>query len=128
MGMGLGAHTLARLAEESFEPHGDYEALYFEGKWHSSGELADRARRLAQGLANLGIAPGDRVVVMTSNCPEVGIVYNALWRAGAVITPAIFLLQADDLRHILTSAEATAVVTSPEFCPPCRQPRATRAP
>jgi long-chain acyl-CoA synthetase len=115
--MGLGAHSLARLAEESFERHGDYEALYFEGKWHSSGELADRARRLAQGLAKLGIAPGDRVVVMTSNCPEVGIVYNALWRAGAVITPAIFLLQADDLRHILTSAEATAVVTSPEFLP-----------
>jgi long-chain acyl-CoA synthetase len=105
------------LAEESFGRHGDYEALYFEGKWHSSGELADRARRLAQGLAKLGIAPGDRVVVMTSNCPEVGIVYNALWRAGAVITPAIFLLQADDLRHILTSAEATAVVTSPEFLP-----------
>src|SRR5918992_5389601 len=117
MGMGLGAHNLARLAEESFERHGDYEALYFEGKWHSSGELADRARRLAQGLAKLGIAPGDRVVVMTSNCPEVGIVYNALWRAGAVITPAIFLLQADDLRHILTSAEATAVVTSPEVLP-----------
>jgi long-chain acyl-CoA synthetase len=114
--MGLGAH-FARLAEESFERHGDYEALYFEGKWHSSGELADRARRLAQGLAKLGIAPGDRVVVMTSNCPEVGIVYNALWRAGAVITPAIFLLQVDDLRHILTSAEATAVVTSPEFLP-----------
>ena len=69
--MGLGAHNLARLAEDSFERHGDYEAVYFEGKWHSSGELADRAR-LAQGLARLGMAPGDRAVVMTSNCPEVG--------------------------------------------------------
>jgi long-chain acyl-CoA synthetase len=115
--MALSAHNLARLAEESYERRGDYEALYFEGKWHSSGELADRARRLAQGLSQLGIRPGDRVVVMTSNCPEVGITYNALWRAGAVITPAIFLLQEDDLRHILTSAEATAVVTSPEFLP-----------
>jgi long-chain acyl-CoA synthetase len=115
--MALSAHNLARLAEESLERHGDYEALYFEGKWHSSGELADRARRLAHGLAQLGIGPGDRVVVMTSNCPEVGITYNALWRVGAVITPAIFLLQEDDLRHILTSAEATAVVTSPEFLP-----------
>jgi long-chain acyl-CoA synthetase len=127
MGMGLGAHNLARLAEDSFERHGDYEALYFEGKWHSSGELADRAR-LAQGLSRLGIAPGDRAVVMTSNCPEVGIVYNALWRAGAVVTPAIFLLQAEDLRHILTSAEATTFVTSPSSSPPCKQPLAMRAP
>jgi long-chain acyl-CoA synthetase len=115
--MALSAHNLARLADESFERHGDYEALYFEGKWHSSGELADRARRLAHGLARLGIRPGDRVVVMTSNCPEVGITYKALWRVGAVVTPAIFLLQEDDLRHILTSAEAIAVVTSPEFLP-----------
>jgi long-chain acyl-CoA synthetase len=115
--MALGPHNLARLAEESIERHGDYEALFFEGKWHSSRELADRARRLAHGFAQLGIQAGDRVVVMTSNCPEVGITYNALWRVGAVITPAIFLLQEDDLRHILTSAEAVAVVTSPEFLP-----------
>ena len=38
---------------------------------------------------------------MMANCPEVGICYSALWRAGAAITPAIFLLSADDLRHIL---------------------------
>ena len=116
MGMGLGAHNLARLAEDSFERHGDYEAVYFEGKWHSSGELADRAR-LAQGLARLGMAPGDRAVVMTSNCPEVGSSTTPCGEQGAVVTPAIFLLQADDLRHILTSAEATTFVTSPEFLP-----------
>ena len=75
-------HNLARLGEDSFERHGDYESLMFEGRWYRSGELFERGRRLAGGLRDLGISPGDRVAVMLPNCPEVGISYGALWRAG----------------------------------------------
>jgi long-chain acyl-CoA synthetase len=108
-------HNLARLAEASFERRGDYESLLFEGRWHRSGELFDRAQRIAGGLAELGIGPGDRVVVSMANCPEVGIVYNAIWRAGAVVTPATFLLPPAELRHVVANAEASGVVTTPEF-------------
>jgi long-chain acyl-CoA synthetase len=111
----MGERSLARLAEESFERHGDYGSLWFEGEVHRSGELFARARRLAAGLTELGVARGDRVVVMASNCPEIGISYNALWRAGAAITPAIFLLPPPELRHILVDSEAVAVITTPEF-------------
>ncbi len=62
--------------------------------------------RIATGLAELGVQPGDRVVVSMANCPEVGIIYNAIWRAGAVVTPAMFLLPADALAHIISDAEA----------------------
>lgn len=64
---------------------------------------------------DLGIAPGDRVVVMLPNGPDVSVTYNALWRAGAAITPAMFLLPPDELRRIIIDSEATAVVTSPDF-------------
>ncbi|MGH3118470.1 MAG: AMP-binding protein, partial [Gaiellales bacterium] len=113
--MAQGQHNLARLAEESFARHGDRPSIFWEGKWYSSGELRDRSARLGQGFSELGIEPGDRVVVMMANCPEVGICYIALWRAGAAITPAIFLLSAEDLRHIFTDSEARAVITTPEF-------------
>ncbi|HET7483338.1 MAG TPA: AMP-binding protein [Actinomycetota bacterium] len=118
--MGVGEHNLARLSEQAFERHGDYESLFFEGKWYRSGELRDRSMRLAGGLIELGIEPGDRVVVMTSNTPDVGVAYTALWRAGAAITPAIFLLSPEDLRHILVSSEARAVIVSPEWLPTVR--------
>jgi long-chain acyl-CoA synthetase len=111
----IGEHNLARQAERSYERKGDYQALLFEGTWYRSGELFDRALRLAGGIAELGIEPGERVVVTMGNSPEVGIAYQALWRAGAVVTPANFLLQADDLRHVIADAEATTVITSPEF-------------
>src|SRR5262249_35185608 len=77
--------------------------------------LFERAQRIAAGMTALGIAPGDRVAVTMANCPEVGIVYNALWRAGAVVTPATFLLPPDELRHVIADAGAVAVVTTPEF-------------
>ena len=38
-----------------------------------------------------------------ANCPEVGIACTALWRAGAVATPVLFLLSEDELRHVMTS-------------------------
>ena len=113
--MAIGEHNLARLAEQTLDRLGDHEALFFEGTWYRSGELLDRAARLAGGLIGLGLQPGDRVAVMTSNSPDVGVVYNALWRAGAAITPVIFLLTEQDLRNILTDSGAVAVVTSPEF-------------
>jgi long-chain acyl-CoA synthetase len=113
--MAVGPHNLARLAEESFERNGDHESLFFEDNWYRSGDLFERVRRLAGGLTELGIQPGDRVVVMMSNCPEIGMAYNALWRVGAAITPVIFLLPPDELRHIVADSEARSVITTPEF-------------
>ena len=107
--------NLARLAEAAFERHGDYDSLQFDGRRYRSGELHERARRVAAGLTGLGVAPGDRVVVFAANCPEVPVLYNAIWRAGAVVTPAIFLLPQAELRHILLDSEARLVVDSPEF-------------
>lgn len=112
---------MAHLAEQAFEHKGDYPALLFEQRRHGSGELFQRSRRMAGGLEGLGVAPGDRVVVTMANCPEVAIIYNALWRAGAVVTPATFLLRAEELAHVIADAEACGVVTTPEFVDKVRQ-------
>ncbi|MFL6069217.1 MAG: class I adenylate-forming enzyme family protein [Gaiellaceae bacterium] len=100
--------NLARLAEETYERRGDYDALSFEGRWHSSGEMFDRGARL-----DLGVKPGDRVVVMMENSPDVGAVYHAVARAGAVVTPVIFLASTDELRRILLDAQPSLVIASP---------------
>ncbi|HWC84356.1 MAG TPA: AMP-binding protein [Pseudonocardiaceae bacterium] len=113
----MAERNLAVLAERQLELHGDYDSLLYEGTWWSSGKQADLASRLATGLAGLGINPGDRVVVLMANCPEVLITYRAGWRAGVVITPLIFLVTEDELRHALTDSDAVAVVTTAEFLP-----------
>ncbi|MBV9092345.1 MAG: AMP-binding protein [Streptosporangiaceae bacterium] len=109
--------NLARQAEVALEKQGDYDSLWFEGRWHSSGSLADRAARLAAGLADLGVRPGDRLLVLMTNCPEVLISYSAAWRAAAVVTPLIFLVTEDELRNALADSGAVGVVTTAEFLP-----------
>src|SRR5215471_8792024 len=108
-------HNLAVLAEAAFGRLGDFESLIFEGRTYRSGELFDRACRASSGLVKLGISPGERVVVLMANCPEVGIIYNAIWRAGAVVTPVVFLVTPPELTHILADSGAAAVVTTPEL-------------
>jgi long-chain acyl-CoA synthetase len=109
--------NLARQAELALERQGDYDSLWYEGRWHSSGGMADRAARLASGLAGLGVRPGDRLLVLMANCPEVLISYRAAWRAGAVVTPLIFLVTEDELRNALVDSGAVGVITTVEFLP-----------
>jgi long-chain acyl-CoA synthetase len=109
--------SLQRLAEQVRERFGDASTLHFEDETWTGEQLAVRTRRLSQGFRDAGLDVGDRVVVCMANCPEVGLTYNAVWRAGAATTPVLFLLSEDELRHVLTDSEASYVVTTPEFLP-----------
>src|SRR5213078_3873105 len=109
--------SLQRLAEQVRERFGDESTLHFEGETWTGAQLAGRTRRLSQGLRDAGLGVGDRVVVCMANCPEVGLTYSAVWRAGAATTPVLFLLSEDELRHVLSDSEASYIVTTPEFLP-----------
>src|ERR1700722_5319680 len=109
--------SLQRLADDAWARDAGRSELHFEGQTWTSAQLADRTRRLSGGLRAAGVVPGERVVVCMANCSEVGISYHAVWRAGAVATPVLFLLSEDELRHVLTDSGAVLVVTTPEFLP-----------
>ena len=109
--------SLQRLAEQSWDRLGARSVLHFEGSQWTGEQLAERIRRVAGGLQEAGLEPGERVVVCMSNCPEVSITYSAVWRIGAVTTPVLFLLSEDELRHVLSDSEAALIVTTPEFLP-----------
>ena len=111
----VGPRNLARLADETFEQRGDYPALWFEQDWQTSGEQFARSERIAAGLAEQGVVAGDRVVVMMENSPDVPVVYQAIWRAGGVVTPAIFLLTAQELGRLIADASPALVLTTPTF-------------
>ena len=109
--------NLARLGEENTRRFGEYVALSFEGREWTNVDAQRAASRLANALHRLGIGPGDRVVVMLPNCPEVLQAYAAVLKLGAVIVPVIFLLNPSEVRHILTDSGAKLAFTSPELLP-----------
>jgi long-chain acyl-CoA synthetase len=106
------AMNLARLGEESVERFGEYVSLAFEDREYTNVEQQRAANRLAHALTRLGVAEGDRVVVLLPNCPEVLQAYAAILKAGAVVVPVVFLLSPDEVRHILADSEAKVVITS----------------
>ncbi len=110
-------NSLGRLAEDAEQRFGEQSVLVFEATEWSMPELGARARRFGAGLQRLGVRRGDRVAVCMANCPEVLETYRAVWRIGAVVTPLLFLLSEDELRHALHDSGAAAVVTTPEFVP-----------
>lgn len=107
--------SLPRLAEDTWARYGDQLETVFEGQRWTAAQLGERSRRFAGGLHQLGLQPGERVVVCMANCLEVGICYHGGWRAGAVVTPVLFLLTEPELVHVLNDSGAGLIVTTPEF-------------
>jgi fatty-acyl-CoA synthase len=69
------------------------------------GEVADRARRLASALHELGIRPGDRVATFGWNSRRHLELYLAVPSLGAVLHTLNIRLFEDDLRYIVGHAE-----------------------
>ncbi|MCA9630952.1 MAG: AMP-binding protein [Myxococcales bacterium] len=109
--------TLAHLAEQNLEQFGVYERLVFEGDALTNLELHERSQQLAGALVELGLSPGDRVLVLLTNRPEVLVGYAAVWRAGGVVVPVLFLLEAHELAFIAQNCGARILITSAELLP-----------
>jgi long-chain acyl-CoA synthetase len=114
-GVSSRAMNLAVLGEENVGRFGEYVALHFEGRDITNVEQQRAATRVANALRRLGVGVGDRVVVLLPNCPEVTQAYAGILRVGAVIVPVVFLLSADEVRHIVADSEAKVVITSSEL-------------
>jgi len=67
---------------------------------------------LAAALADLGIAPGDRLAVSLPNVPEWIVVLRAAAALGAVLVPVSPRLNAHEFKYQLRHAGATALVTA----------------
>ena len=74
------------------------------------GECAQRARRLARGLADLGIGDGDRVATLLWNQTEHLELYFAVPLMGAVIHTLNPRLSPEELSYIAADAEDRVVV------------------
>ncbi len=78
-------------------------------------ETRARVDRIAAGLAGQGVAPGDRVAVLTRNSLVATLAMFAIWRAGAVYAPINFNLVGRLLAYQLSDAAPTLVLTDPAF-------------
>lgn len=79
------------------------------------GEWDLRANRLANALAGLGLARGDRVALLAHNCVEWMELYTGLARAGLVAVPVNFRLVGAEIQYIAQHCEARAFVVQDDL-------------
>ncbi len=87
---------------------------------HTYAELNERCRRLAAGLAGLGVRPGETVAVMAPNIPPLLEAHYGVPMAGAVLNALNYRLDAETIAFILEHGEARVLLADSEFAPVLR--------
>lgn len=113
--------NIAELAVRSIEKYGEYESLYFEGKWFKNTELTNRDQQVAAGLSELGVKKGDRVTAVLGNCIEVLNIFHGCFRLGAWSMPVLFTLTGEEIGYVLKDSGAKVVITQKLFLDKVRE-------
>jgi 2-aminobenzoate-CoA ligase len=91
--------------------HGNRVAVVGDTVTWTYAELLRRVDRIAHVLrADLGLVPGNRVLLRGANCPMMAAAILAVFKAGLVAVPTMPLLRARELGIILDKAQVNAVL------------------
>ena len=81
------------------------------------GSLADRVRRMAAGLRDLGLKREERVLLLMQDCNDWPVSFLGAMYAGLVPVAVNTLLTADDYAYMLEHSRAQAVLVSGALLP-----------
>lgn len=93
--------TLSELLDLNARKFENKDALRFNGQGISFLTVKQQAEKTAAVLQSLGVAPGDRVAVMSFNTPEFVYVFFGCMKAGATVVPVNHKLMAPEVDYIL---------------------------
>jgi acyl-CoA synthetase (AMP-forming)/AMP-acid ligase II len=79
------------------------------------GDVEQRARRLAAGLRDRGVGPGDVVVLQLPNWMEAAVAFWASAFLGAVTVPVVHFYGRKELGHIITTVEPKVYLSTEQF-------------
>ena len=93
----------------------DRDAIVFDEKRFTFGEIYERANRLANALSDLGVVAGDRVAVMQVNCNEHIESYFATAKLDAIFVPINFRARSEELSFMLNDSGVKAIILGQRY-------------
>jgi long-chain acyl-CoA synthetase len=106
--------NLGQVLPVGAQTYGDKTALICGGCQFTFRDLDDLSGRLANGLQELGVAPGDRVTLYSHNCWEWIVSYYAIARVGAVVNPINVMLTPEEVLYVVGDCGARAILAPSE--------------
>ena len=100
--------TLGDLLDKAADIYPEREAFVDSRSRLTFGQAREQSDRLALGLAELGVRPGDRVLVQLPNWNEFVAAYFAVQKIGAVAVLLIDRYLQHEINHLIQLTGATA--------------------
>lgn len=98
--------NLSSMLESTARKFPRKEAVVYEDRRLSYGELVEASRRAAAVFRESGVRRGDVVAVMTFNTPGFVIAAFGLWRVGATLVPVNHKLAAPEVHYLIEHSGA----------------------
>jgi long-chain acyl-CoA synthetase len=102
-------YTFTRF-DQSCAKYPDNTAVIFLGDRFSYRNLKDKVYRFANGLSQLGIKKGDRVLLYLSNSIQMVIAYLASQKIGAVVVLVSPIYTSHELEYMIKDSQAKVVI------------------
>ena len=109
---------LTHYVQVAAERYPNKPAVIFCGSTLSYAALLARVEALAGYLVKrLGVQRGDRVLLMSQNCPQYVAAYYGIMRAGAVVVPVNAMCTQSEIRYCLQDSGARVAMVAQELLP-----------
>lgn len=94
--------------------------IHWPGGHWTYGELLANANRIAHVLVDdLGVVPGNRVLLRGPNCAMLAACWFAVLKAGGIVVCTMPLLRERELQSVADKAEITLALTDARVAPEC---------
>ena len=93
----------------------NYEAIVYESRSYTWGEVYKRCVKFASALDKLGIKTGDTVSIMAFNTPEIFEAHYSIPMVGAVINAINTRLDPNTISYILEHSDAKVLIVDRQF-------------
>ena len=107
--------NLATYLENSAAAHPDKTALIFDGQSWTFTQINEGANAISNGLLELGVKKGDRVMLFLPNCPEFFFWYFGIIKMGAIVNPLNVMLKERELDYLIGDCKPEIIVTTKDL-------------
>jgi fatty-acyl-CoA synthase len=119
--LGVPQVTLGHHLEQATARHPHKAALVFFDRALSFAEFKAQADTLAGHLQHHAqVQRGDRVLLMSQNCPQFAVAFHAIVRCGAVVVPVNAMGTAAEVAHYIEDSGARVACVAQDLLPALR--------
>ena len=101
--------------ERTKDIYPNYEAVVYESRSYTWGEVYKRCVKFASALDKLGVKTGDTVSIMAFNTPEIFEAHYSIPMVGAVINAINTRLDPNTVSYILQHSDAKVLIVDRQF-------------